>query len=227
MYRFFVERKVDNNKFELTKDIQNHLKVLRLKKDEQFYCIYQKRIYLCSQDGEFALINKELDIDNEFKHNVVLCASIINIKRYEWLIQKATELGVKNFYPLITKNTNPKYVDQFISKKNRMNEISKNAAEQSFRNELMIIHDPIKFDDAINMEIENKFLAHEKENHLEQDIEHFSSDVAFYVGPEGGFDNQEIENAVSKKVKIISLGKRILRSETASLYLLSRIKSNN
>lgn len=227
MYRFFVERKVDNNRFELTKDIQNHLKVLHLKKDEQFYCVYQKKIYLCSQDGEFALIKEELDIDNEFKYNVVLFASIINIKRYEWLIQKATELGVKNFYPLITKNTNPKYVDKFISKKNRMNEISKNAAEQSFRNQLMIIHDPIKFGDAINMEIENKFLAHEKKNPLDQNFEHFSSDVAFYVGPEGGFDNQEIEKAVSKKIKIISLGKRILRSETASLYLLSRIKSDN
>lgn len=225
MYRFFVDKKV-GNKFELSKDIQKHLKVLRLKKNEKFYCIYQSEIYLCIQEQEFALIQEKLDINNEYFHNIVLYAAIINIKRYEWLIQKATELGVKHFYPLITKNTNSKYVEQFLSKKERMIEISKNASEQSFRNNLMIIHNPIKFEEAINDDIKNKFIAHEKEMEI-SDVSNFSSDVAFYVGPEGGFDEEEIKNAISKEIKIISLGKRILRSETASIFLLSRIKLNN
>lgn len=125
---------------------------------------------------------------------------------------------------MITINTNKKYVDQFKSKKNRFIEISKNASEQSFRNSLMIINDPIDFNDAINYEIDKKYIAHEKNDELLEVLDFKNFDVAFYVGPEGGFDQQEINDASSKGIKIISLGKRILRSETASIYLLSQIK---
>ncbi|MBD5423106.1 MAG: 16S rRNA (uracil(1498)-N(3))-methyltransferase [Mycoplasma sp.] len=223
MYRFFVEKKIDN-KFELSNEILNHLKVLRIGSNEKFYCIYDGEVYLCHREGSHAIIEIKTEINNEYANDITLFASIINIKRFEWLIQKATELGVNNFYPMITKNTNIKFIEQLKKKKERFIEISKNASEQSFRNKLTIIHDPINFEEAVNYNIENKYIAHEKKEELDDQNLLFKSPIAFYVGPEGGFDENEINKAINSGLKIISLGKRILRSETSSIYLLSRIQ---
>lgn len=226
MYRFFVEKKI-NNFFELSQDVLNHLKSIRIKKEEKFYCIYKGEYYICYLENKSAIIIKKINIDNEYKNELTLYASIINIKRFEWLIQKATELGVKDFYPMITKNTNVNFVSQVKKKITRFQEISKNAAEQSFRNFPMNIHDPIDFYYAISSTISNKYIAHEKLE-IDDQIENnniFDGDLAFFVGPEGGFDEEEIKIAKQKNIKTISLGKRILRSETASIFLLSRVKN--
>ena len=130
------------------------------------------------------------------------------------MIQKATELGAKAFYPLITKNTNPKYIQMIEQKLARFQEIAKNAAEQSFRNQIMNIYSPINFDEAIQIEITNKFLAHEQIDTNDKKT-NFSGDLAFFVGPEGGFTDEEVELAKKNNTQIISLGKRILRAETA------------
>ena len=225
MYRFFVSHKLDNKKFELDKDILNHIKVLRLKKDEKIYCIYEKEVYLCHVENNYAIIEEKTNINNEWEHDVYLFAAIINIKRFEWLIQKSVELGVTHFIPIITKNVNKKYLDQFENKIIRFNEIAKNASEQSFRNILINIAKPVAFEDAIKIKTKHKYIAHEKvdfSTNNDQSIL-FESDISFFVGPEGGFDETEIKKAIHNNIIPISLGKRILRSETASLYLLSRI----
>ncbi len=226
MYRFFVQNKISNS-FELSKDTLNHIKAIRLEKNEKFYCIYNEEIYICHLENNQAIIEEKTNINNEYEGDVVLFASIIKIKRFEWLIQKATELGVKKIYPIISDNVNKKYVEQFKNKIIRFKEISKNSSEQSFRNLLVQINEPITFDEAINFNIKNKYMAHEKSNsNNKNDLNFlFETDVAFYVGPEGGFTEQEIEKAIQKNVKIISLGKKILRAETASIFLLSRIKN--
>ena len=169
-------------------------------------------------------LKEYFNINNEYENNVVLFASIINIKRFEWLIQKATELGVKVLYPLITKNTNTKYIQQFDNKLNRFETIVLNASQQSFRNSLMKIEKPIKFEQAIKINVKNKYIAHEitKKNVVYNDL--FEQNVAFFIGPEGGFTEEEIEQAIKENIKPVYLGKRILRSETAALFLLSRIK---
>ena len=224
MYRFFVDKK-NNNKFELSSDVLNHLKIIRLKKDEKFYCIFEEKYYICRLENNEAIIEEETNIYNEFGFEIILFASLINIKKFEWLIQKATELGVTQIYPMISKNTNKKYIDQYKTKIKRFKEISKNASEQSFRNKMVEIHLPIDFEEAIKYKINNKYIAHEKEkDNIEANIL-FENDLAFYVGPEGGFDEKEILLSKKYNIKTVSLGKRILRSETASIFLLSRIKN--
>lgn len=223
MYRFFVEKR-NNNKFELTKEIINHLKAIRLKKDERFYCIYDQKYFICRLDNNEAIIEEETNINNENPNEIVLFVAIINIKRFEWLVQKATELGVKKIYPLITKNTNIKYIDIFRKKIDRLREISKNASEQSFRNILVEINEPISFNEAMKIDCKNKYIAHEKEKDSLKKDYLFEGHSIFFVGPEGGFDELEIKQAVNNNFKIVSLGKRILRSETAAIFLLSRIK---
>ena len=154
-------------------------------------------------------------------------APIIKIKNFEWLIQKATELGVQEFYPLICENTNKKYLEIVKNKLTRFQEIAKNAAEQSFRNQVMKIFDPINFIDAIEIKIENKFLAHEKINSNQtSQSNNFNGNIAFFVGPEGGFSDNEVEIAQKNNTQIISLGKRILRSETAVIWLIANVKES-
>lgn len=224
MYRFFVNEKI-GNKFKLSKDILNHMKIIRLKENESFYCNFENKYYLCHLEKNEAIIDEELNINNEYNGDIILFASIINIKRFEWLIQKATELGVKKIYPMISKNTNKKYVDVISKKIDRLKEISRNASEQSFRNVLVEIKEPINFNEAIEYNIENKYIAHEMfDNNSENENIFFEPDVAFYVGPEGGFTEDEIKKAISCNIKKIYLGKRIMRSETASLFFLCRIK---
>ena len=221
MYRFFVnEKKLDY--FVLDQSILNHLKSIRLKPNENFICIYQNQFYLCALEGKNAKILNPIDQDHEYEHQLIIFAPIIKIKHFEWMIQKATELGAKAFYPLITKNTNPKYIQMIEQKLARFQEIAKNAAEQSFRNQIMHIYSPIHFDEAIKIEITNKFLAHEQID-TDDKKTNFSGDLAFFVGPEGGFTDEEVELAKKNNTQIVSLGKRILRAETAIIWLLANV----
>lgn len=220
MYRFFVTNKEDDH-FILSKELINHLKVIRIR-NENIICIYEEIFYICKLKDNLAIIIEKLNDKHEYENEVVLCASLINIKRFEWLIQKASELGATKIIPTITKNTNLKYINVSSDKLKRWNEISKNACEQSFRNKIMLVEKPMDFNEVVKLESKNKIIAHEKfEN---EKISSLSDDIIILVGPEGGFDNDEVELAKKFNFKVVSLGQRILRSETSSIFLLSIIK---
>ncbi len=220
MYRFFVENK-ENNSFVLSKELLNHLKVIRIR-EENIICIYEEKFYICKLENDLAIIIEELNENHEYAKEVILCSSLINIKRFEWMIQKAAELGATKIIPIITQNTNYKYKDISKSKMIRWNEISKNACEQSFRNKIMKIDEPMNFQDAIKIESKYKIIAHEKHN--ETKVSSLNDDIIIFVGPEGGFTENEIEMAEKNGFNTVSLGNRILRSETSSIFLLSIIK---
>ncbi|MGL5733078.1 MAG: 16S rRNA (uracil(1498)-N(3))-methyltransferase [Metamycoplasmataceae bacterium] len=193
MYRFFVENK-ENNHFVLSKELLNHLKVIRIR-NENFICIFEGKFYICKLENDLAIIIDEIDENHEFENQVILCASLINIKRFEWLIQKAAELGATKLIPIITKNTNKKYYDVSQSKIKRWKEISKNACEQAFRNKIMEISEPLNFENVMKIEAKHKIIAHEKV----QDDKIFSlnDDVIILVGPEGGFTENEVKTATN------------------------------
>lgn len=79
----------------------------------------------------------------------------------------------------------------------------------------------MEFNDVINIKVTNKYIAHEKEDSSPEVS--FPQDSLFLVGPEGGFTDEEVMSASSQGFNVISLGKRILRAETASMFILSRI----
>ncbi|MGL4343213.1 MAG: 16S rRNA (uracil(1498)-N(3))-methyltransferase [Metamycoplasmataceae bacterium] len=223
MYRFFVNEKKDEN-FILSKEILNHLKVIRIG-NEKFICVYKEKFYICILEEDKAKIILTLNENHEYEEDVILFMSIIKIKNLELVIQKAVELGVSHLYLLKTKNTNQKYYEKINDQRmNRFEEIIKNASEQSFRNVLMKIHKPINFEDAIKLKItKNVFLAHELEKEKSRN-DFIETNVSFFIGPEGGFTEDETNLAVKENCKIINLGKLILRSETAAIKLLSMVK---
>lgn len=106
MFRFFVEQKEDNY-FILTNEILNHIKVARVQ-NKNFICIYEQVFYLCKLEGKKALIIEKIDANHEFKNQVILAMSVINTKRFELTIQKAAELGVSLFIPMLSQNVEQK-----------------------------------------------------------------------------------------------------------------------
>jgi len=140
----------------------------------------------------------------------------------ELVIQKATEIGVSHIHPMITKRTEKRQLGKF----ERLKTIAKEAAEQSRRLSVPVIHKPIEFKETIKG-VKNTYIAYENEkskmlNELLQGIDN-AGEAHILIGPEGGFDNEEIDFATKNNAKLFGLGSRILRTETASIASLSLI----
>lgn len=220
MFRFFVNKKV-NNEFQLEQKTLNHMKVARVW-NEKFICVYDEKFYICKlNSANNAEIIEELNENHELGGDVIIAISFIEPKRFEWLIQKAAELGASKIIPMISDNVSKKLPKDFDKKLVRWNEIALNASEQSFRNKQLVVEPIMKFDDVLEIHCENKFIAHEKSDSDEMTT--YPTQSLFLVGPEGGFSEEEIIKARSHDFQVISLGRRILRAETAPLKILSRI----
>ncbi|UUD34712.1 16S rRNA (uracil(1498)-N(3))-methyltransferase [Mycoplasmopsis caviae] len=226
MHRFFVDKKIDNEHFELSVQILKHIKVARVE-NEEFICTYEGEFYKCKLKNKTAYIIEKLNLNNEFNKPLILAAPIIKIKRFEWILQKATELGVSTIIPFVSKYTDSKILKyEFNSKLERFGEIIKNAAEQSFRNIIPQLTTPMNLKQIVNAyPNESKYLAYENLQNESNNISYPTNSILI-VGPEGGFSDEEIEFAQKNNIKITSLGKRILRAETACLYMLSNVKEN-
>ncbi|MGL5522289.1 MAG: 16S rRNA (uracil(1498)-N(3))-methyltransferase [Metamycoplasmataceae bacterium] len=221
MNRFFVEKK-EGNYFILSREILDHLKVIKIG-DKEFISVFKEKFFKCRLEKDKAFILEELFLNNEYEKNVAIFISIIKIKNLEIALQKSVELGAKEIFLIKTEFTNKKYIDKIDSKKMiRFKEIIKNAAEQSFRNIIPTIHEPVDFSKSLSLiNTKNKFIAHEKDNF---EINKFlPQDISIFIGPEGGFSDNEIRQAKENSFIVFSLGKTILRAETATIKALSLI----
>lgn len=176
---------------------------------------------------------EQLDIQTELPFNITICSGLIKGDKYEWLLQKATELGATSFVTTQMDRSVVKLNEQKAAKKvDRWQKIVKEAAEQSYRqvipqvkfvSNLHEIYDMISQYDCVLMAYE----AAAKENEralFKQQLRQLNrgSHVLLLFGPEGGFSDDEI--ALFENVaKSVGLGPRILRAETAPLYALSAI----
>ncbi|MDJ1648588.1 16S rRNA (uracil(1498)-N(3))-methyltransferase [Mycoplasma phocimorsus] len=226
MLRFLVSQK-EGNAFIFDKNNQERIKANRLRENEHILCLYENEYYEASISKNKANIIKKLDINNEFKHDIVYALPLIKYKKIDLLVQKLTELGVKKLQLLLTENISVKYtIDDLKKKIERWEAISKAACEQSFRNNCLKILMPIKFDDFLKQYLNyNKFIAHEKQEVEESFF--LEGDLVLVSGPEGGLTQDEVEKALKNNFKVISLGKTILRAESAAIKLASLIKTNN
>jgi 16S rRNA (uracil1498-N3)-methyltransferase len=140
---------------------------------------------------------------------------------FELVLQKATELGVSEIVPLITKRTER----QHLGKWDRMRAIMIEATEQSNRTQVPELKQPIEFEKAISHP--HCYIAYEsgKELPLSKMLQEIRSagEVRLFIGPEGGFAPEEIEMALEKGAKAFGLGQTILRTETAAIVACSLI----
>ncbi len=156
--------------------------------------------------------------------DLILCQAISRSERFELVLQKGVELGVTIFQPMLTRRTVRRAPGD--TKWQRWQRIIQEAAEQSRRGRLPLLEDPIPFDEAIASAQGFALLptvgASESARHV---LVESSWPVTLFVGPEGGFDDQEVELAQESGVRPVSLGHRILRTETAAIALITMTMS--
>ena len=142
--------------------------------------------------------------------------------RLDWAIQKATELGVRDIYPLYTSRCEVKLDSAREEKKlAAWTQMAISACEQCQRNTLPEIHQPMRLNEYLDQcDAEFRFVMHHRAN-TRMESGNPPRSVSFLIGPEGGLEEQEITDAQQCGFKPLSLGNRVLRTETAPIVALS------
>ena len=237
MHKFFVEdNQIKDNKIKIINNDYNHIvNVLRMKKEDNILITNKNTLetYNCKieQINEREVLCNIISVENkevEMNVKVDIFQGLPKADKMEYIIQKCVELGVRKIVPVNMKYCIAKIKDE--DKKNiRWNTISEVASKQCKRNLIPKIEKSINMTNLYN-EIKNydlAIVAYENEDNTTiknvlQENKNVKS-IAVIIGPEGGISSDEIESLKNLGVKIVSLGNRILRTETASIVALSMI----
>lgn len=229
---------IDGNRIIVTGQDAKHLKVLRLKKNEQVraVCGSTGMEYLCEfsdftdDDATLTIVDAGKE-SRELPVKITLFQGLPKSDKMEFVIQKAVEMGAVRIVPVIMKRSIVKVDEGRINKKlDRWNAIAKSASEQSMRNLIPAVESPMTFekaledashDDAVLMPYELAENMDETRKILESLKTDKIQTVSLFVGPEGGIDASEVKKAEDTGAKLITLGRRILRTETAPLAILA------
>lgn len=171
------------------------------------------------QVGEFTADNRESPLQLE------LAIGVSRGERMDWVLQKATELGVSKITPLITERTEVKLGGERADKKvDHWQQILVSACEQCQRNLLPLLNDPMKLEDwLVQCDAQLKFVLHHRDSKgLPQELKPVN--VALLIGPEGGLSEAEITIARAQGFAPLTLGPRVLRTETAPLAAISLVQ---
>ena len=231
MQRYFAD--IVNQDVILSKDDIFHItKVMRAKANDHIQVVdkstHQTYLAFVSSLNPFRVIIQEpIHEDVELKVDVTLFFALAKSDKIEFVIQKATELGVKNIVLFQGKRSVVKFSDNdFIRKLDRYQSIAKEASEQCHRQLIPSISYVDNIKKINNHLCDVNFFAYELEAGQTSDLSSLiknQKSISIIIGPEGGFDEKEAGYLKELKFVPISLGKRILRCETAAVYGLSVI----
>lgn len=205
-------------------------KVLRLEIGEKITLCDGKMNEGAAEIKEFQKNYIEVEIkkvsinQNEPERQVILYCSILKRENFELVVQKATEVGVKEIVPLVADRTVKLNVRQ-----DRLEKIIKEAAEQSGRGRVPILKEPINFKKALGDTKGNLFnLLFDRSGESFEELERLGNKrpIGIWIGPEGGWAEQEIELAGKSGFQIINLGNFTLRVETAAIIASYQIINN-
>jgi 16S rRNA (uracil1498-N3)-methyltransferase len=226
--KFFVSK--ENPSIIAGSDTHHIRDVLRMKTGDRLELfddggkLHTARIKSISKDAISLDILSSRDCENDMKVKITLAQALPKSQKMDWVIEKCTELGVNRIIPVLTERTIAK-----SAKLDRWRKIAKAAAEQSGRPTLPKITPLINFYDVLKLgsQFDLSLLAWEmeKKRSLKQILTappplRFSN-ILITVGPEGGFSPEEARLAKEAGFISVSLGKRILRTETAGMAVLS------
>lgn len=236
MYNFFVnENQKLNDKYVITGTDFNHIKnVLRMTVGDTFLVSDNGVSNLCeieSLENEtvIAKVIEENYNDTTLPISIYLFQGLPKGDKLELIIQKTVELGVESVIPVEMNRCVVKLDDKKKkSKVSRWQSISESAAKQSKCNKIPEISDVLTYKQALEKakELDLFLVPYESKNGMADTKNAISQiksgmSVGILIGPEGGFDEKEVEQAFEIGGKVISLGKRILRTETAAITSVS------
>ena len=238
MYRFFVEpSQIQGKKIIITGSDVNHIRnVLRMKIGEEIAVSNgaDNREYRCGieeyTDQAVICTLRFIKEDGvELPAKIYLFQGLPKADKMELIIQKAVELGVYEVIPVAAKRCVVKLDEKKAAVKvNRWQGIAEAAAKQSKRGVIPVVHNVLNMQEAVAYAraMDVKIIPYE----LAKDMRHTKSvieavkageSVAVFIGPEGGFEESEVRIAVKEGIEPVTLGRRILRTETAGLTVLS------
>ncbi|WP_446898747.1 16S rRNA (uracil(1498)-N(3))-methyltransferase [Clostridium sp. LBM24168] len=237
MHKFFVpeENIIDGMAYISDEDVKHIYKVLRLKKNDEvaindccgreFYGI----IYKIDRDRVQIKVMKELDLNSESDIEIHLFQGFPKSNKMDLIVQKTTELGVRKIIPIFTERVIVKNKNGELKKIERWNKIAKEACKQCGRSIIPEVGLPLDFKQIIekleSMDLVVVPYENEKKLGIKNMVSKINKDniknIAVVVGAEGGFSESEID--ILKKVpsNIVTLGPRVLRTETAGFVCIS------
>jgi len=179
--------------------------------------------------GEIIRLGKNIKVNviNKIKHKKegvsihVAISPLKNPSRFEWFVEKSTEIGISEITPLITKFSEKKKVNI-----TRLNKIVISSMKQSNQFYLPKVNSISSFDHFLELNNDYKLIAHLKNNNsFNKKIIGNKDKIVIMIGPEGGFSDEEILKAKKEKINEISFGKNRFRSETAGVFAVSIINN--
>ena len=239
MHRFFIQHsQIQGSRLYVEGTDVNHIKnVLRMKRGDQVMVSDGEGMqYLCAlesfTDGLvwFEIVDTWKE-NRELSSKLYLFQGLPKSDKMELIIQKATELGVHEVVPVVTGRTVVRLDEKKAQKKTaRWNAIAESAAKQSGRSRIPRVREAMTFSEALASagELDVLLIPYEKAEGMEatrQVIEGIrpGQSVGIFIGPEGGFEEAEVEQAVALGAAPVTLGRRILRTETAGFVVLSML----
>ncbi len=241
MQRYLVSREFSEQAMlTIIGDDAKHIqKVMRMQPGQFIIVVTNEIAYeaeIISFDGHDVHVKRVSDalVSNELPKKVTICCGLPKGEKLELIAQKGTELGMHELVLFEAERSIVKWDTQKGRKKQeRLQKIAKEAAEQSHRTIVPIVHEPLSFKKLLELSsnYDVLFVADEENakqktrTRLAEEISKVKrqDSICVVFGPEGGLSRTEIEQLFEKGFRSISLGPRILRAETAPLYVLSAI----
>ena len=229
--RRFIADEVSHGRAALTGAHATHLsRVLRARIGQEFDIALGDQVrrgtIVAIDDGrvEFELGES---IESNATRAITLAIAVFKFDRFEWAIEKCTELGAARIVPLISRRTDIHLARAAGKRAERWRRIAREASEQSRRLSAPEISDPLKLREYLSAETSpSRIVLAENEEHVQlADLCRGDAAVALAVGPEGGWTEEEMKMFADAEWQSVSLGNTILRTETAAIAALSIVQA--
>ncbi|MBS3769489.1 MAG: 16S rRNA (uracil(1498)-N(3))-methyltransferase [Bacteroidales bacterium] len=229
----FYSPDLTDNRYELSQEDSRHcIRVLRLKKNDLIHLtdgkgsLYKARIIKDDPKGCMVeVVEKTSEYGKRPYYIHIAIAPTKNIKRFEWFLEKCTEIGIDEITPLICFHSERKHL-----KTERSKRIITSALKQSLKTYHPVLNEITNYNEFVNKPFEGtKFIAH-CESGQTQHLKHLYSageDVTLIIGPEGDFSEKELRKAETFNFIPVSLGQSRLRTETAGIVACSIVNLLN
>lgn len=236
MYNFFTDKKADGS-YIIDGSDYNHVKnVLRMKEGEKFLVSDNGASHLCElssleKDFCIAKVIEENYLTTELPVKIRLFQGLPKSDKLELIIQKTVELGVSEIIPVEMARSIVKFDQKKKAQKTeRFQAIAESAAKQSKRNVIPTVKDAVSFSEALELAKDSDLILipYENEKGMQATKDALNKiergkTISVFIGPEGGFDEKEVEKIIELGGISISLGSRILRTETAAITTLGML----
>lgn len=232
MQRYFVPKIDDFNDIRLSDDDSYHIiKVMRMEIKDKIEVISLGVLYICEIFDLNSIVRCRVveTLGEKVRKipKVTIAQALVKEQKMDYILQKAAELGVYEIIPTSCERSVVKAEGKEFKKIDRWRKVLKEASEQSKRNDIPLIEKICKLDELKSLDFTHKFICsvNEKSKTIKSVLSKVDIDdkILFVIGPEGGLSEKEEKLLMKSGFQAISFGDNVLRTETASLFILSVI----